>query len=672
MIAASLRGSEPDADRVAALAPIVVLVIGALLQAGSIPHWCVGVVLVASLWRIGVVAGRLPVSSRARGVRIGFAIAALLSMLAVFASFRTLNGLAAGSALLSIMGALKLLETRTARDERVVIGVALFLLLAACLSNQTLLRTPLYLVHAWLACAALALVTLRTPGFGARAALGVAGRALLFATPIALVFFLFFPRVTGQFWALPTNATATTGLGEEMAPGTIDRLIENYEPAFRVRFLTAPPPAAERYWRGPVLTQFDGLTWRRAPGTAYREPPTALLGDPVRQQITLEPSNRRWWFALESVRASPRRDVFMTQDRQLVSADPINEAVSYEVDSHLRLQTLGELSPLARRVATRLPAERNPRTLAFARELREQYADDAAFADAMLDYFRRHGFEYSLEPPRTSIDSVDDFLFGSKLGFCGHFASAFATVMRAGGVPARIVTGYLGGEWNPIGGYLIVRHSDAHAWTEVWLAGRGWVRIDPTAVVEPGRLDRGLIDLLPDSVSAPTRFLHRSRWLSKWVLTWDGVNHWWRKRVLEFDLRQQLALLERLGLGDAGWRGLGILLAAGFAMWMLVIAFSLRHLVVRTKPDRLAQLWREFCTTAATLAPARAPAEAPLAFAIRLTVARPDLAALIRAVTEQYAAIRYGRPCADNLAAAARLRELEIAVRSFARSVAPR
>jgi transglutaminase-like putative cysteine protease len=418
-----------------------------------------------------------------------------------------------------------------------------------------------------------------------------------------------------------------------------------------------------------VLTDFDGLTWRRSRGQPYREPQTELLGAVIRQQITLEPSNRRWWFALESVRASPRRDVYMTTDRQLVSLEPLSQAVSYEVQSHLHSRPVSELSPLGRRVATRLPDARNPRTRAFAATLRERYPDDREYVAAMLEHFRREGFQYSLEPPRTSIDSVDDFLFDNKLGFCGHFASAFATVMRSGGVPARVVTGYLGGEWNPIGGYFIVRHSDAHAWTEVWLAGRGWVRVDPTGVVAPERLDRGLIDVLPNAVSAPNRLLHGTPWLTRLVLAWDGVNHWWRKRVLEFDLRQQLALLERLGLGDAGWRGLGMLLAAGLVVWLLVIAFSLRHLFVRSKPDRIGKLFGEFCSAGAKIAPARAAAEAPLAYAIRLTVARPDLAARIRAVTERYTALRYGSNAQQPADTAVSARALRTAVRDFARAI---
>src|SRR5262249_50312467 len=244
---------------------------------------------------------------------------------------------------------------------------------------------------------------------------------------------------------------------------------------------------------------------------------------------------------------------FLSFDRQLTTIDPLTSVTSYDAVSHLQTRSLATLSRRGRFKETLLPADRNPRTLALARELRARTGSDADYARAVLDWFRDDGLEYTLEPGATTVDSVDTTLFDSKKGFCGHFASAYATLMRAAGVPARVVTGYLGGEWNPVGGYYIVRQSEAHAWTEVWLDGQGWRRVDPTAVVAPERLQRGVYDLMAGSLPATASFLHQSPWLRGLTQLWDGVNQWWQSNVVEFNFRSQLNLLSRLGIDAADW-----------------------------------------------------------------------------------------------------------------------
>jgi protein-glutamine gamma-glutamyltransferase len=660
------RWARLDSVRITFIAPVAVFALSILLHVATVPAWCLVVVLGAGLWRFAVIVGAVPEFTTRRAVRLAFGAAALAAFVAVFASFKTINGLAAGSALLCLMGALKLLETRSARDEQVVIGVALFLLLAACLGGQQLTRAPLYIAIVWAACTSFALLAQRQSNINLRQAMQISGRALLLAVPVAVLFFMFFPRVAGQFWGLPGASAGVTGLGDEMQPNSIDKLIEDYEPTFRVTFSGAIPRPSERYWRGPVLTQFDGFTWRRAPGASYREPGVELLGPRIEQRITLEPTNRRWWFALETVAASPRRDVFLSPDRQLFSIDPVAETTSYSVVSHLQSRPVGTLSTLGRRLMTALPGDRNPRTRAFAAALRARHPDDAALANAMLEHYRSGGYTYSLEPGQMGLDSVDEFLFDKKIGFCGHFASSFTTVMRAAGVPARVVTGYLGGEWNPIGGYLIVRNSDAHAWSEVWLENRGWIRIDPTGVVEPSRLDRGVIDLLPDSVSTPTRLLYQSAWASRIVLAWDSANHWWRQNVVEFDLQSQLRLLDRLGLGSAGWQALGLLLAIGFIAWMTFIALALRRMLLAKPVDRIGKLWLKFCDSCTSVTAPRAPAEPPLEFAQRVGGARPDLGPAALEIAHRYNSLRYERPNATAGARAQAIDEFARAVRKFA------
>ena len=614
---------------------------GVLLALGSAPAWCVVLGLACCAWRVLVASGRLARAKPRTGLRFLLGVVTALLVLAVAASFRTLNGLAAGTALLIVMGALKMIEARSRRDDAIVVATGLFLVLAAALGGQALWRTPLYLLVICGACVAFALIAHPGNALSTRAALRLSARALAMSIPLALACFLFFPRVSGQFWTLYRGDAASTGLSDEMSPGSISKLATEYDPAFRARFEGAPPRLAALYWRGPVLNSFDGFTWRRVGSQVYAPVPLAMQGEPVRYRITLEPTNQRWLFALDTVAANPRRDVFMSHDRQLSVMDPITSVVSYDAVSYLETRSAGALSALGRRYETRLPEDRNPRTLALAREMRARAGSDAEYVRSVLDWFRTNGLEYTLEPGTTGIDSVDTTLFDSKRGFCGHFASAFATMMRAANVPARVVTGYLGGEWNPAGGYYIVRQTEAHAWNEVWLDEQGWTRVDPTAVVAPERLQRGVYDLMANSMPAAATFLHNNRWLNRISLLWDGMNQWWQERVVEFNLSAQLDLLQRLGIDTPRWEHLGWAFAIGMVGWIAWVALTLRRSVARKKPDRIGRAWLRATRKLARVTP-RAASEGPLDYAQRVAAARPDLATPVKALAVQYARLRFG------------------------------
>jgi transglutaminase-like putative cysteine protease len=640
---------------------------GVLLHVGRMPLWATLTACACAVWSLAGRAGRAPLPGKV--LRAAMAVALIA---AVAAMFRTLNGLDAGTTLLAAMGAVKLLEARSRRDQYVVIGAALFLLLAAALSEQGLPYLPLYAAHVWICCTALAGVARpRTTSAGPVSWLGSAGaslpggriqapgartarlddiaaaklaaRSLLLALPLAVLAFLFFPRLSGSLWALPDPGGAVTGLSDTLTPGAISDLSESSTPAFRVWFDGAPPPPAERYWRGPVLHDFDGDTWTR-PGPWWfgaPRPPTPL-GRAYRYRITLEPSAGRWWLALDTVDASPRRSVRLTSDHVLVSARRLTEPVTYDAVSHTRVSDADPLPARVRRRDLRLPPDRNPRALALARRLRERSASDSAFVAAALQFLRDGGFRYSLTPPRLGRDSVDDFLFGTRQGFCGHYASAFATLMRAGGVPARVVTGYLGGEWNPIGGYLLVRQSDAHAWVEVWLGGRGWTRVDPTAVVAPERLSRGIRDFLPGAASAPERLMLDVHWLASIRQAWDAANAWWTNEVIDFDLSDQLALLSRLGVRSPGLAALASALAIALVAWRAAMARHLGRLPRPPRPDRLARAYSRLCRKIERAGMPREPHEGPLAYAESIARHRPDLAAAARPLLERYAQLRFG------------------------------
>jgi len=641
------------------IAAALVFAAGVLLVAGNAPLWGVAIGLASVAWRIFTL-GRAQPPKRRIGMRFLLGAVTALLVAAVALSFQTLNGLAAGTALLVVMGALKLVESRARRDDAIVIGVALFLLLAAALADQSLWRVPLYLLAAWGACTAIALVAHGDSLLTTRAALRLSARALTMAIPLALACFAFFPRVAGHFWALQRDAAGVTGLSDEMSPGSIDKIANEYDPVFRVSFEGTLPPRAALYWRGPVLNSFDGFTWRRERGRVYLPEPLERLGATYRYHVTLEPTNQPWLFALDTVDEKPRRDMFLSHDRQLSASMPVTSTLSYDAVSHLETRSSAPLSTLGRRYETRLPPDRNPRALALAQEIRARTASDAEYSRAVLEWFRANGLEYTLEPGVTSIDSVDTTLFDSRRGFCGHFASAYATLMRAAGVPARIVTGYLGGEWNPVGGYVLVRQSEAHAWTEVWLDGRGWTRVDPTAVVAPERLQRSIFDLLSDSLPSSSVIMYQSAWFRRVAQWWDGANQWWQNNVIDFDLRAQFNLLQKLGIELPQWQHLGWAFAIGLMSWIAWVALSLRRSVARARPDRIARAWLAATRKLARVSP-RAASEGPLEYARRVGNARPDLAARVAGLAANYARLRFG-PAADHAAVSA----LEREVRSLA------
>jgi transglutaminase-like putative cysteine protease len=622
-----------------------------LLDAAQVAAWITIVALGLVGWRLAAAWGAARLPGGIVRIALGLALVA-----AVFAQFQTLNGLAAGTAMLMLMVAIKLLETHGRRDQYVVIGGALFLLLAACLARQELVRVPLYGMEALLCCSALAAVAYApgtdasalqaAAGLRTRTVIALAGRTLLYALPLSVLLFLFFPRLPGHFWAVQSGDEAMTGLGATLTPGSITRLTASYDIALRARFDGRSPAPSERYWRGPVMHAFDGATWRAGGYVSGETQRLQCNSRPYRYRIFLEPTSRHWWLALDTVMGSPSPSVRYTDDYQLISAQPVYRPLSYSALSCADVRSLPPLSSAARREDTQLPPNRNPRAAALARQLRQRAGSDAAFVRAVLAFLHTGGFSYSLTPPPLGPDPVDDFLFGTRTGFCGHYASAFVDMMRAAGVPARVVTGYLGGHLNPYDGTYIVRQSDAHAWAEIWLEGRGWTRVDPTAVVAPERLYRGILDLLPGSVSVPERLVHAWPWLEAALERWEALNGWWNGSVVGFDYRAQLGLLGALGvsspeLRDAGWAFAGALLA-----WLAWVTWHFGREPGPARPDRLGRAYERLCRKLARAGLPRAPYQGPLAYAQVIIRLRPDLAAGVRPLLEEYADLRFG-PASD-------------------------
>lgn len=634
------RGAAPEPGLDRAPARTVGLVLAALLGAVALnlhhtAVWCAPLALGVAVWRAR--------TWRARPKLPGRALRAVLVIILTFAAlldFHSGGSLGAAASLLVVMAALKLSETSERRDWLIVLAAALFLLLAACLDAQALWRLPLYAAELWLLCGGMYALGAGSAAPSAYELLMNSGRSLAVALPLALLLFLFFPRLPGAFWAVPEPGQAVTGLSDELSPGSVEKLIDSDDPALRVRFDGALPPPSERYWRGPVLHFFDGFSWRRVPAFGDAPPPLKYAGKPYRYEVTLEPSQQNTLIALELPQSPPSGfRSFMTFDYQLVTRLPLMRALNYQLVSYPQHHNVGPLPPDERRMDLELPPRSNPRSKQLARQLRAKSSTDAAYVGAVLDYLRHGGFQYTLEPPLLGHNSIDDLLFRTRQGFCEHYASAFAMLMRAGGVPARVVTGYLGGEWNRFGDYLLVRQSSAHAWTEVWLDGQGWVRVDPTAVVAPGALTQQLDGIAPAANGAA--HLAAASWMVSTVQAWQALNAWWQDRVVGFNITHQLSLLDRLGLGSEEWRALAWVLGAGISVWLVLLAWAQRpRATVRT--DGLARSWRALERKLERTVAVRAVSEGPIAFAERVSSLRPELGPGVRALARRYARLRYG------------------------------
>ena len=567
----------------------------------------------------------------------------LFGVAGVFVTHRTLFGRDAGVTMLVLFLALKLLETRTQRDAVIVTFLCYFLALTSFFYSQTILTAALMIATVLVLTAAL--VGFNGPGRALQDNFKTAGVLLAQGLPVMLILFLFFPRVQGPLWGMPTDAySGLTGLTDSMTPGTISSLSRSDAIAFRVHFDDTPPPKKLLYWRGPVFWDFDGRSWTPGGEVLAHEAQFVPIGPPLTYTVTVEPHNRRWLFALDLPgRVPPNADV--TADYELRSRVPVRARIRYDMSSFLNYRAIGAHSDNELREALRLPAGFNPKATALA----QQWAHDSASSEEIMlrgiEFFRRAGLAYTLNPPPLGRDSVDDFLFGTKRGFCEHFSSAFAYMMRAAGVPARIVTGYQGGEVNPVDGYVVVRQADAHAWTEVWLGERGWVRVDPTAIAVPLRIESGLAAAVP--AGEPVPFLVRAdlTWLRTLRFNWEALANYWNQWVLGYNPERQRGLFNRLGMPEANWQAMAQMLfwsvgavIAGFAFWLLR----------RTRPGDAAQaIWMKFCAKLARRGTQRGVSEGPLAFGARAGRVHPRVARSIDAITTLYIDLRYG-PAPDH------------------------
>ena len=590
-----------------------------------------------------------------KGYRLRSAIFKLMlaaaALFAIFASYGSLNGIEPAISLLVVLMSLKVLEAHTRREFQVMVMIGWVLCLCGFFLSQDFgMALCLLAAFASLLVALIQFHRGSSPG-AFWPPLGSASKLLAQAAPLVVLLFLLFPRVNPGFrFELRAIRSASTGFSDRLSPGSIAALANSSDIAFRAEFPgNTTRPTGPMYWRGAVMWQCDGMEWRApyAPSSMSRSSTESISGNSVQQRIMLAPHGARWMFALDRPSDTPRGAMLVRGD-YLWSFQPIRKARRYEVVSSPE-SARKELGPKERREALELPPSISPAVRELAQSWAAKSSNPRTIINSALQFFRTEGFTYSLSPGEFRKDDLEQFLFHRRVGFCGHYAASFATLMRLAGIPARVVVGYLGGEYNELGHFVLVRQADAHAWCEVWLPGNGWMRVDPTTAVAPGRAGLDLTSFLEGRVASGQMEARQSAFLTRLArsplftdirFAWETLNYQWDTRLLAFDADVQEIFLDSIGLAKSGpfVLILEILIAA---VALLVIYFSCMQLRSRSRADRVKALYERFCRKAARLGVRRDPWEGPSDFSNRAALLLPGESGRIQQISNSYIALRY-------------------------------
>ncbi len=621
----------PRLDALLWLMATLVLVV--LPHVSHMVRWIPPIFVALLLWRYLITRYQKPLPSHWVLLAI-----ALLVFVGLSFSYGVRFGRNAYVALLVVLCGIKLLEMNSRRDALLLCFLSYFLIITNFLYSQSI-PLALYMGIVMLVATA-TLISLNENSLSTRQRLRLSSTLLMQALPVMLVLFVLFPRVVGPFWKWPIDAHGgVSGLGDSMLLGDISELSLSNEVAFRVKFDGEIAPQAQRYWRGPVLWRSDGRNWKASTHRNISQVNIHPSGQAFDYTVTLEAHNKRWLFALDlPIKAPPQ--AYMSPNYQILSNFPVRQRMRYQLRSYIDYRA-DILTYQQKRLALQLPERFHPRARALAAQWQQENSQPEAIVQRALQHFNQEPFAYTYTPDLLQDDPVDEFLFETRNGFCEHYAAAFTVLMRAAGIPARIVTGYLGGDVNPIGDYLIVRQRDAHAWSEVWLPKKGWVRVDPTGYVAPERVEQGIESALPSEFN-PLALNQASPLVKIWRqlrYAWDAINNNWNQEIIGYSAMRQQALLKRLGLGHINWFGMTMLLVGiiasfllGYAVWMF-----LRH----ERVDPAQKIYLRFCKKLALHGLHRLPHEGPLTFAARISAARPDLAVPIQRIVELYVQTRY-------------------------------
>jgi transglutaminase-like putative cysteine protease len=563
-------------------------------------------------------------------------------------------GLDSAAALLALGFVFKLIEMQHKRDIYVVICLCFVMSMVGFLYSQSLLST-IYIVLCIVVILNAMIAMNRSANLSDHWGTSkMAGRIILQALPLTLVLFVVFPRIA-PLWAVPIQSTGnTTGVSDEMSPGDISRLGRSADLAFRVQFDGVEPLDHEQlYWRGLVLSEFDGTTWRRGRSRSAFSVASAKSdlqmrwdgriekqGEPIKYNVILEPTQKPWLYGLH-LAESFNEKIFQSRNFELFNDGLVTQRKSYDLQSYVNNATDVELFDSARRQALELPEEGNSRSREFAQSLRGSVSSDLDYARAVLAHFAQNEFYYTLNPALLGDDRIDEFLFDTLEGFCEHYASTFTYLMRAAGIPARVVIGYQGAEYNPFENYLMVYQYNAHAWSEVWIEGRGWVRFDPTGAVSPDRIRLGVEAALRDDPAfmQESRFsssaIGRLNWIRTLRLRLDALEYEWNRRVVNYNEDVQFEFFEKL-FGQVTEQKILFLLMGLASLAIIAVALSVIQLEFKGRQNPINRHYEKLSKELAKIGLARKRGEGPLAYRDRVVAARPDLSVVMTDLTTIY------------------------------------
>jgi transglutaminase-like putative cysteine protease len=622
---------------------LIALIVAIFPHIGQLPLWIT--VWCSGMWGYMLLSFKFRLPWPGKNIRRVLAGAGIAGLLMTYSSH---SGQNAYLGLLSVMAALKPFEIETHRDRMVTVFLSYFIVITSLFLSETLAITLYMMLSVWITTAVL--IRINDPFGRFKTNIKLASLIMAQAIPLMIILFFLFPRIQGSLFGLSLAGSARSGFSDNMAPGSVANLVENNEVAFRAIFRSPVPSSELLYWRGIVFQSFDGRKWHA--DKQLREYQKVPEGDhPVAYSVSLEPHNNRWLFALDMPASIPPQAKFLT-DYTLRAKRPVNRKLRYEMTSNTRYRS-HEANQWTLHQMTRLPAGGNPKARSLAAAIAKDARNDEEKIDRILDYFKTNGFSYTLQPPKLGADSVDDFIFNSKKGYCEHYASAFAFMLRSVDIPARIVGGYQGGEANPYADYLIVRQSDAHVWVEAWLPEQGWIRVDPTAVVAPDRISEGIEgSLSPEDL--PVFLSRRYFGILKTIrLGWDSISTQWSALFEGYSYFEQKALLKKLGITSGVWdTSLKALLLLLVLIGVIVGVYAWLSLKPnKPKPDVVKRHYALFCEKLARAGFARNPGQGPVDYVKYVAKNRPDLKKRATDITDLYVQLRYrGQASKDVLA----------------------
>jgi transglutaminase-like putative cysteine protease len=652
------------------LAAVVSVILPHVLR---LPLWLTAMCLLCIVGRILVFQGRMSYPcSKLKSVLV-----LVMMLLVVFQYGRDAFATDSMVGVLLVGITLKLLEMHRKRDVLMVLYLCYFTVIAEFIYSQSI-PIAVYMCISVLVISS-AMISLNQTGEhqSVGRTVKLAAIILLQSAPLMMAFFLLFPRIS-PLWSVPVQSnSATTGLSDTMSPGDIGNLAQSGEVAFRVKFDGEMPPFNELYWRGLTLDNFDGREWRRidralpqrlSPDRAEELPwfrDIEYSGRRYAYNIILEPTFQNWIFTLQMPSILDDR-MRMRRDFQIESYRRITQRYSYDAISFLDFRADTDEERILRRSYTFVPADSNPRATVFGQELRTRFDSTDAIVNAVLQKFREEEFYYTLTPELLGDAPVDEFLFETREGFCEHFASSFTYLMRAAGIPSRVVTGYQGGEVNPYDDTLTVRQYDAHAWSEVWMEGRGWIRVDPTAAVAPNRINQGSNTVLQeadsflgDEVFSLMRF-RNSLLLNDLRLRLEMIDYAWNRFVLNYDQESQFRFFSNL-FGQVTRLKIMLVLLGFLGLMVAFVAFTVFRQPAYPKATPATRLYRKFCDHMASQGFPRKTGETPRNYLERMLIENPQWAGQLQEITDAYTELAFINPEAGP----ERLKRLELKIRKF-------